>query len=223
MRSIIIFSLILLIDQSSFARYRAIDLQEELKTAAFVGELVFSKYDTIGIPKYSQYYQRILKDSITGKEHSDTIYTDSVFVLNKLYFIDEHGNSTTGIKIRQQILHDYYWPRPDTLPRKSFSFGYWPKVGDTCLVVVDKEGYISIFGLAKDNNYIFWDPYQNSSWISIFAFDAPFKSFPKPPSSAFDISSCERDAKRFNRQFACKYHCIINRDQFWNEVMQKNN
>jgi len=221
MKQVIYILTLIIITSNSFGGTRTIDLINELNNANFVGEIIFIGYDSIKISKYSSGFHRVLTDSITSKKYADTLYSDSVWNVNVIYFESIKPQIDTIISFGIYRVHSwiYYVQRPDTLPKEFPSHGFWPRSGDTCLAVIDLNNKVSLFAMVKDDKYIFWDPYVNSSSNSIFLFDSPFESYPNDTENDIGSETYVTIAKRYGRTFACQYHCSINKKVFWNEIM----
>jgi len=211
---------LIIVTTNSFGRYRPIDVIKELNNANFVGEIIFVGYDSIKIREYSSGFHRILTDSITGKEYADTIYSDSVWNINVIHLkpIKSQKDTIFSFGIYRVYSWMYYVSRPDSLPKEFPSHGFWPRSGDTCLVVIDLNNKVSLFAMIENDKYIFWDPYVNSSMDSVFLFDPPFEHYPNDTENNID-SDYYLIVKRYGRTFACEYHCSINKKEFWNVVM----
>lgn len=74
--------------------------------------------------------------------------------------------------------------------------GYWPKAGDSILIVADSMRSVRLFAMKKGDDYQFWDPNLdlNGSW---FRFSAParptdycVKSFPDQQSNNDCFDGC---------------------------------
>ncbi|HKC69295.1 MAG TPA: hypothetical protein VKG26_13750 [Bacteroidia bacterium] len=194
---------------------RTIDIYDEIKNAILVEEVIFKSYDTIKVSEYSKSYQRILTDKKTGKEYNDTNYVDSVWVLNKVHYIST-DSLHKKIETKVYCLHSWskYYSRPNLLPRQ-LCCGYWPKINDTCLLVVDKKGATSFLGLYQHGKYIFWDPNLNTSYITFFIFDPPFDYYYKPPSK-LEARETSYMGNYTNRKFTSLNTCCIKKTDFWN-------
>ena len=216
-----LFIILLFACESAFPYTRTIDIAKEIQSASYYGEIIFKGYDTTKVSEYSKSYQRVLKDPKTGKEYPDTNYVDSVWVLSGVHLF--RLDTQTDLFAKVYGMHSWvnYRARPDTLPSRLPSHGFWPKIGDTCLVIVDAKGFISVFALAKKDKYIFWDPYVNSSWNSYFVFDTPFEYYAKKPAEKY-LKINKRIAEMYKRQFAGQYHCAIRRKEFW-DIFKKTN
>lgn len=216
-KSFQIVIVLVLLPSVIFARYRAIDVTAEIKNAKYVGEIVFSGYDSVKICK--SYYTKI--DSITKIEYK--VYFDSVWNIQQIYYKKSSGINDSVFQVNLFEPHPwiYYLAPPVSLPAPPPhpSHGFWPRIGDTCLIVIDSLNRVSLFAMLVGDKYVFWDPYPNSGWVSIFAFSSPFEHFSKPPESNFEIRSCDRVATRFGRESAAFFHCAIKQEEFWNEVM----
>lgn len=204
-----------------FPYTRTIDITKEIKAYSYYGEIVFKGYDTTKVSEYSKFYQRVLKDPKTGKSYPDTNYVDSVWVLSGVHLFRLDTKEDLLAKVYRMHSWINYLVRPDTLPSKFTSHGYWPKIGDTCLVILDSDGFVSVFALASQEKYIFWDPYVNSSWNSYFVFDSPFEYYPNKPTDRL-LKISISIAELYKRPFAGQYHCAIRRKEFW-DLFKKTN
>ena len=145
---------------NTHASFRLININKEIANASFCSEVIFTGYDSIKVPYYSSGFQRVLFDSITGKEIPDTNYVDSTYIMTGINYLPYlQMNAKTQYANCNSI---YSWirykVRPETLPKKAPSHGFWPKLNDTCLVIIDESGFISTFAIKSNGNYIFWDP-----------------------------------------------------------------
>lgn len=243
MKSIFTLALVI-ISGIAHAKYRLIDMKRELSEASFVGELILLKYNFDRIPEYSKRERKMILDSLTGKEYTDSSYIDSINVPKSIIFINPKNGDTLNFSVYQYFQASYR-ARPDTLPSRFPSIGYWPKISDTSLVIVDNKGSISFFGLKENDTYVFWDPYWNSSWNTIFIFDKPFSPYiskkivndskaynftmeievsdqnklktEMSASAKMNYEFAERRAKEAGRNSFAYFHCAIKNDLFWSE------
>jgi hypothetical protein len=214
--------LVVLIPFFSLAKYRPIDLLAEIKSAAYVGEVIFTGYDSVKVSKYTKRNPLMVTDPKTGQKYADTLFLDSLYIIKTLYIKTIYeGNSILTIGNCNAFSRSVYVERPDRLPGASPSHGFWPAIGDTCLVVIGSNYLVSVFASLDNNQYIFWDPYTNSSNTSIFAFDDPFKPLPGNTQTDAQNTSARNLADSFGRAYGSHFHCTVDKDVFWKEVMKR--
>ena len=205
-----------------FSKYRPIDLLSELQTAAYVGEVVFAGYDSMKVSKYTKRNPLMLTDAKTGKKYADTLFLDSLWIIKTLYIKTIHeGNSILTIGNCNAFSRSVYTARPAKLPAPAPSHGYWPGLGDTCLVVIGSNYLVSVFATLDNGNYIFWDPYLNSSETTIFAFDDPFRPLANNPQTDEQDTQARNLADSFGRSYGAHFHCTVDKQVFWEQVMKK--
>jgi hypothetical protein len=134
-----------------------------------------------------------------------SVQVNSIWVLDKL--------SASRLDIPGSIIFPNFH---GTLPVNETTKPYWPKVGDTCFVVLDRDNVatISVFGIAKGDNYIFWDPYSKPGESSFFVFDRPFENHPTELDEN-ELGLSQKIAFKSNRQFANAGYCVISKKDFW--------
>ena len=217
-----ITTLILILSSfSAFCAFRPILIAKELKTASFVGEIKFIGYDSIHVSLYSDYHQLVKIDTVTHKEeivHS----TDSIWVISRIYYkkVGIGNDSTFSVELLRSYFRFSYKPLADSLPTK-VSNGFWPRVNDTCLIVIDSKENVSLFASIENDNYVFWDPYPNSSWYSVFVFDDFFECYSTDGRNSSKSSNSMRVADFYKMKYACGYHCFIKRKTMWEEIVNK--
>ena len=87
----------------------------------------------------------------------DTVKVGSTWVRDVIFYVRLDLNANQSTKLQ----------RTDT--------AVWPKVGDTCLVIVDRKCengcVVTSFAKIKNDKYVFWNPYSNSNKDSSFEMD----------------------------------------------------
>ncbi len=204
------------------ASFRLININKEITNSSFCAEVVFTGYDSLKVPYYSSKFQRVIIDSITGEEIADTNYTDSTFMMTGISFLPYLKK---GAKIQKaNCIERYslirYHERPKILPKRIPSHGFWPKLNDTCLVILNASGFVSTFALKVDSDYIFWDPYYNINWISIFVFDHPFLKYPKEPLMKVGSFAADKAKDEGVKDFSY-FHCKVKVKDFWSKYATK--
>lgn len=215
MRTFLLLLFTVLFSVTGMSAYRPIDIEKEIREANFVGEIEFLGYDSIQVPRFSGGFQATVIDSITGERvlaKNDTIWIMSSIFYRKLG-ID--SDSIYSSPVRLQFSWIQYRARPEELPEKITSHNFWPRMSEQCLLVADSLGAVSLFAAIEDEAYIFWDPYPNSSWMSIFSFDEHFEFYPENGKNSENSSTIKYAAEFKSRKKACAYHCIIRKSLFW--------
>ncbi|MCB0402457.1 MAG: hypothetical protein KDD41_10265 [Flavobacteriales bacterium] len=201
----LLFIVLICVCVEGFAKTRFIDLAEELDSASFVGELVFIGYDSILVWK---------------NPHAGAISGDNIYNIHYGYFIDVSNGDTVKYRPMDHWHNwNFYKERPEKFTEILKSNGYWPRIGDTCLVVINKESRISVFAKLEFDTYTFWDPYHNNSWTSFIAYDGPFECLKRYETDWYKGIS-DRLAARTNRESGCAFHVVISKKAFWEEVME---
>ena len=87
----------------------------------------------------------------------DTVKVGSTWVRDRISYVrlDLNANQSTKLQQTNNIV--------------------WPKVGDTCLVIVDRKCengcVVKSFATIKKDKYVFWDPYSTSTKDPSFEMD----------------------------------------------------
>lgn len=219
MKLAICFVLFLTLPSVLLASYRPVDIQKEIQTANYVGEVIFIGYDSTLVSRYSDFLHPIEVDSITG-EVKRVENHDSVWVISKIYYkrMENSNDSIYSANLMNNRSWNRYLPRPDSLPSKRVSNGYWPRINENCLIVIDSLGAVSIFGSIEETKYVFWDPYPNAGWNTVFAFDAPFEYYPVAKKNSYKSSPFTVTAKFLNCEYACQFHCSIEKKLLWEMI-----
>lgn len=216
-----IILLFIIISLPAYCSYRPIIIKKELKAASFVGEIKFIGYDSIYINRYSDYIHPVKTDSITGKDVR--VYTqDSIWVIIRIYFQKLASGNDSIYSADMYSTNNWicYNSRPDSLPRR-ISNGFWPRINDSCLIVIDSTQRVSLFALIDDERYIFWDPYPNWGYNSVFVFDALFECYPLDGRNSTNHAVFKHNADFFKMKYACQYHCAINKKTLWDEIINE--
>lgn len=212
--------LLILTSVPAYCSYRPILIKKELQEASFVGEIKFIGYDSTRVSRYSESYYAVAIDSLTGKEIR--VHTkDSVWVISTIYFQKLGSDSIFSAEVRPLFSLVRYNSRPDTLPKERVSNGFCPKINDTCLMVLDSTQRISVFALIEDDQYIFWDPYYNTGWNSVFVFDDLFEFYPLFGTNSENHSVFRRCADFFKMKHASQFHCAITRSILWDQIVNE--
>ena len=206
MKKLLLILFTILVGVNSYSKTRYIDLIEELDSANFVGEVIFIGYDSI---------------KVEANPHKGTISIDSVYNIHYAYFINTLNRDTIKFKPMDHWHNEnYYKERPEQFSEKLASNGYWPKFGDTCLVVINKENRISLFAKIENKIYTFWDPYFNTSWTSFMSYNGPFDCTETFQKNKWLKNSSKSLAVRHKREGACAFHLVITKKLFWEDVMK---
>ena len=96
-------------------------------------------------------------------------------------------------------------------------------IGDTVLVIFNKEKYISLFAqtIQSNTSYRFWSPFYNTSGLgTIFYANFPFEPFKPTDNKTYGwnkktYAQLQKYAKEEGYDFACQYHCMISKNEFW--------
>jgi hypothetical protein len=194
---------------SSKARWRTIDIEGELKSAKFVGEIVFLGYDTAQVPCYNPVFW--------APDYKIQQDTNKVWDLQSISYLDlKSQEEKKAITIKNLAMHIPYYTKEDVLRENYFHIGFWPKVGDTCLLILDSLNRVSFFGEILKEEYCFWDPYDNIDHNTHFYFYPPFKrsnveGFHKRMEKNYDTFFDK--IKKENQSFGI-YYCQIRKDDF---------
>ena len=200
-----------------FGYTRTIYIDKELKNASLIKEIIIHDYTS-----------RI-----------DTLKTDISFltikVIDKMIysFMSNPDSNLTYVSHKSgDIFQNSIYKIADnniSYEPKSVH-GFWPAIGDTVLVVFNEEKQVSLFAERVESNtsYRFWSPFYNTSGRStIFYANYPFESFKPINNKTFGwnkktYSQLQEYAKEAGYDFACQYHCLINRNEFWNYLQKIN-
>lgn len=219
---ILIAILLNIIPSVAYCAYRPIDIKKEIKNANFVGEIKFIGYDSILVSVYSDYYHPVRTDSLSGMSVR-VENTDSVWIMSKIYY--QVLNSKSDSILTAEIYSNHSWggyrARPDQFEKKGVSNGFWPKLNENCLLIIDSTLKVSVFAAIELDSYIFWDPYFNSGWNSVFLFDNFFEFYPTNGKNSANSSIFESCAKFCGLKYASQYHCIIEKSILWNEIVDE--
>lgn len=175
------------------AKVREVFLDRELETAGYVGEVVVVGYEVLD--SILEQHQASL---VAGMRCQTTDGTDTVLTFipdarytARLLYADE---DTAGI----------------------YDEGYWPRVNDTVLVVINNSGVISLFAEISEEGYVFWSPYLTSSWITIFYFNAPAQPV-ATKGLVDDISALAEDGHAVEGYaFTSAFHCLLPKEELVN-------
>lgn len=104
--------------------------------------------------------------------------------------------------------------------KKRLAQGFWPAINDTVLLVKSKNNSINLFADIDKEDYVFWSPYHNSSWNTIFFANRPFfqdtikvKDYSSNRSEKYN-QSLQQNAKRKGYEFASNYFIRIKKTDF---------
>ena len=188
-------------------------MDKEIEEASFIEEIVIQNYTsridsiTHANPKYTT--KAIDKINYTLISNPDSLIT---------YQTIETGfsNSTVRFDIR---------PKGGFKDSTQFRLkhGYFPAIGDTVLVILDKEKKISLFADKENKDYKFWSPYHNSSWNTIILANKPFRQ----DTTATMIKNkkynqrLQERAKERGYDLSSNFHILIERKEFWKLMMNK--
>lgn len=192
-----------------FGYTRTIYIDKELKSASLIKEIIIGNYtsriDTI--PKDSTILTIKLIDKMTysflDNPDSNLTYTTAPFdniLKASLYKIADKNISNS------RLIH-----------------GFWPAIGDTVLVIFNTEKHISLFAqiLQSNTSYRFWSPFYNTSGLgTIFYANFPFEPFKPTDNKSYGwnkktYAQLQKYAKEEEYDFACQYHCMISKNEFW--------
>jgi len=184
---------------------RFINLDQELKKASLIKEIVIVSYtsrmDSMTFQEPKGYEKVIDKVKYFYVANPDSIIT--------------YHTVKTGM-VNSTVYYDLRKPDNPNDPKPKIDQGYWPNPGDTVLVVFDEFGYISLFAdIIKDNNYEFWSPYHNSSWNTTFYINKPFVPDSNAVWNKRVYDHMQERAKKENFDFSSMYHVTIDIDDFW--------
>jgi hypothetical protein len=214
--SILILTLFLLSSYSAESKWRSIALEEELKSAQFVGEIVFLGYDTAQVPYYNPVFW--------APDYKIQQDTNKVWDLDSIFYLDlSCQKQKKAATIKNLAMHIPYYTKEDVLREDYFHIGFWPKIGDTCILILDSLNRVSFFGEILKEDFRFWDPYDNTYHNTHFYFQKPFKrtdqeGFHKRMEKSFETFFDK--IKEENQSFGV-YYCQIRKDDF--EDWIKNN
>lgn len=204
-RVILPILLTIIIQSMSFGFTRKLYMDRELKNASLVKEIIVigynSRIDTL------PYQEPIGIEKVIDK----MIYS----YIDKPDSILEYFPPFTG---SVNFTPYYDIATKDTSFHPNVPEGYWPAIGDTVLVVFNSEKNITLFAEIVDSTeafYRFWSPFHTSSWSTIFLINSPFKPDKSVTKMYDDVDYLQIIAKRYGYELATKYHCIINKDEFW--------
>lgn len=219
---ILVVILMNIITAVAYCAYRPIDITKEIQNANFVGEIKFIGYDSILVSVYSDYYHPVRTDSLSGKSVR-VENQDSVWIMSKIYY--QVLNSTSDSILSADIYSNHSWGRyrakPDHFENIRVSNGFWPKLNENCLMIIDSTLRVSVFASIDLDSYIFWDPYFNTGWNSVFLFDNFFEFYPKNGKNSANSSILESCAKFRGLKYASQYHCRIEKWILWNHIVDQ--
>ena len=211
MRAILLTILLTVITTSVFGYTRWVYIDQELKNASLIKEIVIvdysSKYDT---SKYQD--QETVRKFISEMTYHFIGEPDSTY---------KYSPPLTGVLFSNPY---YDISTKDSSYNRRVSEGYWPAIGDTVLVVFNKTNAITLFAEvigAKHKKYKFWSPYHTSSWNTFFYANEPFQAYipsEAEPYYSYNLKiqeAIKRDAERQGYEFSSQYHCLIAKNELW--------
>lgn len=199
------FIIIVFYSLSLSAYTRFINLDDELKKASLIKEVVIVSYTS-------------RMDSMTFQEPKGY---EKVIDKVKYYYVNNPDSIITYQTVKTGMVNNtvYFDLRKKEKPNDSIpkiDQGYWPNPNDTVLVVFNEFGYISLFAdIIKDSIYEFWSPYHNSSWNTTFWINKPFAPDSTATWNKNLYKHLQERAKKDNYDFGSQYHVTIDKVKFW--------
>lgn len=192
--------LLLLIGKMSFGAARMINLNQELRQAKWINEIIILSY-TVKV------------DQVPGVE---PVQTEKL--IEKITYVwADRPDSVLTYYPNNQVMYGetaFYRLISDSSVRISnFSEGYWPAVGDTILAVMNNKNQFSLFGeilTASEKHYKLWSPYRTGGLLTLFFFNNPFSSTYNGE-RVITNAHLQTMARKRGYQHVSEFHCYVDK------------
>lgn len=202
----------LIITTSLQARLRAVEIENEILTAKYVGKVVFHGPDSAFVQNSRFGTRSYRTDSANAQRIIDSSLTT---IMNGIFFSTlEEPDKVKRAPLRSNRESHYqgYSTKPND--RWIVPQGYWPNSGDTILLVIDSIGQASVVAEIENSGYTFWNPYVNQNLYSWFYFNQYFEKVNYPRARERDYISAQDWAERANYKYGVPYYAFISYDNF---------